>query len=83
VAKARFNDLIEIFGIAQYRDQRISNCRRARDKSCSSLRRSFIDPRCCFSRAVERTRHQRGLVVKELLRKLASQGKTIFSAPHS
>ncbi|HOJ02601.1 MAG TPA: ABC transporter ATP-binding protein [Bacteroidota bacterium] len=83
VAVARFNDLIEIFGIAQYRDQRISELSKGTRQKLLIASALIHRPEVLFlDEPLNGLDTNAALVVKELLRKLASQGKTIFFCSH-
>jgi ABC-2 type transport system ATP-binding protein len=83
VATNRFNDLIEIFDITRFRDQRIAELSKGTRQKVLIASALVHKPDVLFlDEPLNGLDANAALVVKELLRKLAAQGKTIFFCSH-
>lgn len=83
VASHRFNDLLEIFDIMRFRDQRIAELSKGTRQKVLIASALVHKPDVLFlDEPLNGLDANAALVVKELLRKLAAQGKTIFFCSH-
>jgi ABC-2 type transport system ATP-binding protein len=83
VASNRFNDLLEIFDITRFRDQRIAELSKGTRQKVLIASALVHKPDVLFlDEPLNGLDANAALVVKELLRKLAAQGKTIFFCSH-
>jgi len=83
VAKNRYNDLFEIFDITHFRDQRITELSKGTKQKVLIASALVHRPEVLFlDEPLNGLDANAALVVKELLRKLAMQGKTIFFCSH-
>ena len=83
VAESRFNDLLELFGILDARDQRISEFSKGMKQKVLISSALIHRPEVLFlDEPLNGLDANAAMVMKELLRKLAAQGKTIFFSSH-
>ncbi len=83
VAAGRFNDLLGIFDITRYKDQRIAELSKGTRQKVLIASALVHKPDVLFlDEPLNGLDANAALVVKELLRKLAAQGKTIFFCSH-
>ncbi|MBN1446810.1 MAG: ABC transporter ATP-binding protein [Bacteroidetes bacterium] len=83
LAEARFNDLLEIFGILHARDQRLSELSKGMKQKVMISSALLHGPEVLFlDEPLNGLDANAAMVVKELLKKLAAQGKTIFFCSH-
>ena len=83
LAESRFNDLLDIFGILHVKDQRLTELSKGM-KQKVLISSAFIHrPDVIFlDEPLNGLDANAAMVVKELLKKLAAQGKTIFFCSH-
>ncbi len=83
LAASRFNDLLGIFDITRYKDQRIAELSKGTRQKVLIASALVHKPDVLFlDEPLNGLDANAALVVKELLRKLAAQGKTIFFCSH-
>jgi ABC-2 type transport system ATP-binding protein len=83
IAAGRFDDLLGIFDIMQFRDQRIAELSKGTRQKILIASALVHKPDILFlDEPLNGLDANAALVVKELLRKLAAQGKTIFFCSH-
>lgn len=83
MARARFNDLLEIFGILHARDQQLSELSKGMKQKVLIASALLHSPDVLFlDEPLNGLDANAAMVVKELLKKLAAQGKTIFFCSH-
>jgi ABC-2 type transport system ATP-binding protein len=82
-AEARFNDLLEIFDILHARDQRLSELSKGMKQKVLISSALLHGPEVLFlDEPLNGLDANAAMIVKELLKKLAAQGKTIFFCSH-
>jgi len=83
LAESRFNDLLEIFGILHVRDQRMTEMSKGMKQKVLISSALIHRPDVLFlDEPLNGLDANAAMVVKELLKKLAAQGKTIFFCSH-
>ncbi|MCB2203977.1 ABC transporter ATP-binding protein [bacterium] len=83
LAESRFNDLLDVFGILDVRDQRMTEMSKGMKQKVLISSALIHRPDVLFlDEPLNGLDANAAMVVKELLRKLAAQGKTIFFCSH-
>jgi ABC-2 type transport system ATP-binding protein len=83
IAAGRFNDLLGVFDITHFKDQRIAELSKGTRQKVLIASALVHKPDVLFlDEPLNGLDANAALVVKELLRKLAAQGKTIFFCSH-
>lgn len=83
LAESRFNDLLEVFGILHVRDQRMTEMSKGMKQKVLISSALIHRPDVLFlDEPLNGLDANAAMVVKELLKKLAAQGKTIFFCSH-
>ncbi|MDT8324404.1 MAG: ABC transporter ATP-binding protein [Bacteroidota bacterium] len=83
LAESRFNDLLEVFGILHVRDQRMTEMSKGMKQKVLISSALLHRPDVLFlDEPLNGLDANAAMVVKELLKKLAAQGKTIFFCSH-
>ena len=82
-AETRFNDLLDLFGILDAKDQRMSEFSKGMKQKVLISSALIHRPDVLFlDEPLNGLDANAAMVVKELLRRLAAQGKTIFFSSH-
>ncbi len=83
LAESRFNDLLDVFGILHARDQRMTEMSKGMKQKVLISSALIHRPDVLFlDEPLNGLDANAAMVVKELLKKLAAQGKTIFFCSH-
>jgi len=83
LAEWRFNDLLELFGILDAKDQRMAEFSKGMKQKVLISSALIHRPEVLFlDEPLNGLDANAAMIVKELLRKLAAQGKTIFFCSH-
>lgn len=83
LAESRFNDLLELFGILDAKDQRMAEFSKGMKQKVLISSALIHRPEVLFlDEPLNGLDANAAMIVKELLKKLAGQGKTIFFCSH-
>jgi ABC-2 type transport system ATP-binding protein len=83
IAESRFNELLDLFGILDAKDQRIAEFSKGMKQKVLISSALIHRPEVLFlDEPLNGLDANAAMVVKELLKKLAAQGKTIFFSSH-